>query len=127
MTRVIKSRNPMKQFLFGWFCLLLSGSATSGLVAAEQASQDGAVPIHCTVIDAAGQPVEGAEVFVYCPPGRDHILDQPIIATGKTDKEGQFHSSVRPEGHILHFYAEVLAFAPGRVGTGRTFAQLPAT
>ncbi len=76
----------------------------------------------CSVSSAEGKPVAGAEVYVCCPPNRELILEQPIIAHGRTDESGMLKLSLSVPRTSWGLRAEVLAVSEtAGVGVGSIF------
>ncbi|WP_395753919.1 carboxypeptidase regulatory-like domain-containing protein [Prosthecobacter sp.] len=84
------------------------------LLAAEPSPR--IVPIDCEVMRADGTPAADVEVFVSCTNPR--AIVNPILATGRTDAKGRFHSQCQHPNPSDILGAQVLAVAPdGQVGT----------
>ncbi len=74
------------------------------------------VPIECEVMRADGKPAADVEVYVSCTNPR--AIENPLLATGRTDAHGRFHSQCERLGVGEIFGAQVLAVAPDKqVGT----------
>ncbi|MHB1080201.1 MAG: carboxypeptidase regulatory-like domain-containing protein [Prosthecobacter sp.] len=89
----------------------LSAAALIGTAFAEP------VPLRCVVVTADEKPVVGAEVFIIRPPNRLEILDQQLIATGKTDAQGRFSVEHEIPAGREFFYFSAIANA-GAAGVG---------
>jgi len=74
----------------------------------------------CEVVTAEGKPASGAEVFIVCPPNRMCVLDQPWLASGKTDANGKYSADFETpiDRELLHPLVVVNAGAAG-VGMSR--------
>jgi len=101
--------NKISYFVVLAFCLI-----PTGLFAIAEAAK--AVSIDCEVLRADGKPAADVEVYVSCTNPR--AITNPILASGRTDSHGKFHSQCKRLGDGEVFGAQVLAVAPDKeVGT----------
>lgn len=97
-----------------YYALLTLWLTHSASLAAGEAAKP--VPIDCEVTHADGRPAAGVDVYVSCTNPR--AIKIPILATGRTDANGRFHSQCERLNEGGVFGAQVLALAPdNQVGT----------
>ena len=101
--------NKMSYCVLLAFCLI-----PTALFAVDEAAK--AVSIDCEISRADGKPAADVEVYVSCTNPR--AIENPLLATGRTDAAGKFHSQCERLGDGKIFGAQVLAVAPdNQVGT----------
>jgi len=84
------------------------------LTAAARAAPAAGFACSGSVIDAAGAPVDGAEVRLYGVAGREGSFRQELLAASASGADGLFEMRVAPEALAPWKNAVVVAFADGR-------------
>jgi thiol-disulfide isomerase/thioredoxin len=91
---------------------LLVASLT--VVSAETPSVSQKTENQCTVLTPDGKPAPGARVWIACSPGfytGDGAQDR-LLASGRSDAQGQFHAAVEWPDDVEHRYGTIIASLP---------------
>ena len=92
---------------------MLAGiAACTGVAAAKEP-----VKLECEVVDQNGKPAPGAEVYLCAEyPMTENFLPGPIMASGRTDERGLFHTEVEVQDYWEVLPACVCARSGAAVG-----------